>query len=64
MAQAAEGLSNTEIAGPMHLSPLTVRTHVHRAMSKLHSRDRAQLVVIAYRTGLVRVTPPRPPAAR
>lgn len=64
MAQAAEGLSNTEIAGLMHLSPLTVRTHVHRAMSKLHARDRAQLVVIAYRTGLVRVTPPRPPAAR
>ncbi|MER5987403.1 response regulator transcription factor [Streptomyces sp. NPDC001787] len=61
MAQAAEGLSNTEIAELMHLSPLTVRTHVHRAMSKLHARDRAQLVVVAYRTGLVRVAPRRQP---
>ncbi|MFC8141858.1 response regulator [Streptomyces paradoxus] len=58
MALAAEGRSNTEIAEDLTLSPLTVRTHIHRAMTKLHARDRAQLVVIAYQTGLVRATPP------
>ncbi|MEW1718290.1 response regulator transcription factor [Streptomyces sp. NPDC093109] len=57
-ALAAEGLSNHEIAEKLFVSPLTVRTHVHRAMTKLHARDRAQLVVIAYRSGLVRPTPP------
>ena len=54
MALAAEGHSNDEIATTLSLSPLTVRTHIHRAMTKLHARDRAQLVVIAYQTGLVR----------
>ncbi|MFF0161591.1 response regulator [Streptomyces sp. NPDC005263] len=58
MALAAEGLSNTEIAEDLTLSPLTVRTHIHRAMTKLAARDRAQLVVIAYQTGLVRAAPP------
>ncbi|MFF7868418.1 response regulator [Streptomyces qaidamensis] len=58
MALAAEGRSNTEIAEDLTLSPLTVRTHIHRAMTKLHARDRAQLVVIAYQSGLVRATPP------
>ncbi|MFJ7335530.1 response regulator [Streptomyces sp. NPDC101110] len=58
MALAAEGRSNTEIAEDLTLSPLTVRTHIHRAMTKLHARDRAQLVVIAYQTGLVRAMPP------
>ncbi|MEU0074930.1 response regulator transcription factor [Streptomyces sp. NPDC006332] len=58
MALAAEGLSNTEIADDLTLSPLTVRTHIHRAMTKLAARDRAQLVVIAYQTGLVRAAPP------
>ncbi|MFF7735458.1 MULTISPECIES: response regulator [unclassified Streptomyces] len=58
MALAAEGRSNAEIAEDLTLSPLTVRTHIHRAMTKLHARDRAQLVVIAYQTGLVRATPP------
>jgi DNA-binding NarL/FixJ family response regulator len=58
MTLAAEGQSNTEIAEGLFLSPLTVRTHVHRAMAKLHARDRAQLVVIAYQSGLVRATPP------
>ncbi|MET9395171.1 response regulator transcription factor [Streptomyces sp. NPDC006624] len=58
MALAAEGRSNTEIAEDLTLSPLTVRTHVHRAMTKLGARDRAQLVVIAYQSGLVRATPP------
>ena len=50
----AHGLSNDEIAARLYLSPLTAKTHVNRAMTKLGARDRAQLVVIAYRTGLVR----------
>lgn len=58
MALAAEGHSNTEIAEKLVVSPLTVRTHVHRAMTKLNARDRAQLVVIAYQSGLVQATPP------
>jgi len=61
MALAAEGCSNQEIAGKLHISPLTARTHVQRAMTKLHARDRAQLVVIAYQAGLVRPAPPPPP---
>jgi DNA-binding NarL/FixJ family response regulator len=59
-AFAAEGMSNDEIAEQLFVSPLTVRTHVQRAMTKLHARDRAQLVVIAYRSGLVRVPPQEP----
>jgi DNA-binding NarL/FixJ family response regulator len=54
VALVALGLSNTDIAARLYLSPLTVKTHVNRAMSKLGVRDRAQLVVIAYQTGLVR----------
>lgn len=53
MAWVAEGHSNEEIAEKLFVSPLTVRTHVHRAMTKLGTRDRAQLVVIAYQSGLV-----------
>ncbi len=53
VALVATGLSNQEIAERMFLSPFTVRAHVQRAMTKLDARDRAQLVVIAYRTGLV-----------
>lgn len=53
VALVATGLSNQEIAERMHLSPFTVRAHVQRSMTKLHARDRAQLVVIAYQTGLV-----------
>ncbi|WP_053736819.1 response regulator transcription factor [Nocardia sp. NRRL S-836] len=49
----AQGLSNDEIAARMVISPLTAKTHVNRAMTKLHARDRAQLVVIAYESGLV-----------
>lgn len=49
-----EGLSNDQIARRLFLSPATVKTHVNRAMSKLHARDRAQLVVYAYEAGLVR----------
>jgi DNA-binding NarL/FixJ family response regulator len=54
MALAAEGRSNSEIAQHLVVSPLTVRTHIQRAMTKLRARDRAQLVVLAYQTGLVR----------
>jgi DNA-binding NarL/FixJ family response regulator len=53
MAQVALGLSNEDIARRHFLSPLTVKTHVNRAMTKLGARDRAQLVVIAYQCGLV-----------
>jgi DNA-binding NarL/FixJ family response regulator len=49
----ARGLSNDELAERMVISPLTVKTHINRAMSKLHCRDRAQLVVWAYESGLV-----------
>ena len=48
----AAGLSNDEIADQLVVSPLTAKTHVSRAMTKLSARDRAQLVVIAYATGL------------
>ncbi|HEY8526917.1 MAG TPA: response regulator transcription factor [Acidimicrobiales bacterium] len=51
----AHGLTNDEIAAELIMSPLTAKTHVNRAMSKLGARDRAQLVVIAYETGLARV---------
>jgi DNA-binding NarL/FixJ family response regulator len=57
VAMVATGLSNQEIAEQLYLSPFTVRAHVQRAMTKLEARDRAQLVVIAYRTGLVQATP-------
>ena len=53
LALVAEGLSNDEIAGRLFLSPLTSKTHVSRIMTKLNARDRAQLVVIAYESGLV-----------
>jgi len=49
----AQGLSNEEIATDWVVSPATVRTHVSRAMMKLRARDRAQLVVMAYQSGLV-----------
>jgi DNA-binding NarL/FixJ family response regulator len=51
---AADGMSNEDIARDLHLSVLTVRTHVQRAMTELNARDRAQLVVIAYKNGLLR----------
>ena len=60
VALVAHGLSNSDIAGRLFLSPLTVKTHVNRAMSKLQARDRAQLVVLAYQTGLVRAGDPEP----
>jgi DNA-binding NarL/FixJ family response regulator len=54
MALVAEGLSNDEIARTLVVSPATAKTHVSRAMVKLGARDRAQLVVLAYESGLVR----------
>jgi DNA-binding NarL/FixJ family response regulator len=53
-ALVAAGLSNDEIAQRLYLSSATVKTHVSRAMSKLGARDRAQLVVFAYESGLAR----------
>ncbi|MER7482498.1 response regulator transcription factor [Streptomyces sp. NPDC126510] len=53
VALVARGLSNDEIAARMVISPLTAKTHINRAMSKLRTRDRAQLVVLAYESGLV-----------
>lgn len=54
----AGGLSNEQIAAHLVVSPLTAKTHVNRAMTKLGARDRAQLVVLAYQSGLVRVADP------
>ena len=53
LALVGVGLSNDEIGAELFLSPATARTHVSHAMAKLGARDRAQLVVIAYQTGLV-----------
>lgn len=53
VALAARGMSNDEIAIQMVISPTTAKTHISRAMTKLHARDRAQLVVLAYESGLV-----------
>ncbi|MET8149210.1 response regulator [Actinoplanes sp. NPDC049668] len=58
VALVAQGLSNDEIAARMVISPMTAKTHVNRAMAKLRARDRAQLVVFAYESGLV--TPSNP----
>jgi DNA-binding NarL/FixJ family response regulator len=54
LALVAEGLSNDEIGERLVVSPATAKTHVSRAMGKLGARDRAQLVVIAYESGLAR----------
>ena len=54
MALVAEGLSNDAIAARLVISSHTVKTHVNRAMMKLGAHDRAQLVVIAYESGLLR----------
>jgi DNA-binding NarL/FixJ family response regulator len=53
VALVAQGLSNDQIADRMTISPMTAKTHINRAMAKLHARDRAQLVVLAYESGLV-----------
>ena len=54
VALVAVGLSNDDIAERLYLSPLTAKTHINNAMSKVGARDRAQLVVLAYQSGLVR----------
>jgi DNA-binding NarL/FixJ family response regulator len=54
-----QGLTNDEIGRALYLSPLTAKTHVSRIMSKLLARDRVQLVVLAYETGLVRAGRPQ-----
>ncbi|MFD3535823.1 response regulator [Streptomyces sp. NPDC058664] len=59
----AQGLSNDEIAARMVITALTAKTHVNRAMTKLHARDRAQLVVFAYESGLVAPQVPRKQSA-
>ncbi|MEU1606345.1 response regulator transcription factor [Micromonospora matsumotoense] len=53
VALVARGLSTAEIADRLVISPLTAKTHINRAMTKLHARDRAQLVILAYESGLV-----------
>jgi DNA-binding NarL/FixJ family response regulator len=53
LALVARGLSNDEIAAELVISPATAKTHVSRVMTKLGARDRAQLVVTAYESGLV-----------
>ena len=55
----SQGMSNDEIAGSLVVSPLTVKTHVSRILTKTGARDRAQLVALAYESGLVRPGRPR-----
>jgi len=57
LREVGRGLSNQEIAQTLYLSPATARTYVSRLLTKLHARDRSQLVVLAYETGLVRAGP-------
>ncbi|HEY8478583.1 MAG TPA: response regulator transcription factor [Spirillospora sp.] len=54
LALIARGLSNAELAEHLHLSPATIKTHIGHLLAKLNARDRAQLVIAAYETGLVR----------
>jgi len=56
VALVGQGLSNDQIAKAMVITPMTAKTHINRAMTKLHARDRAQLVVLAYESGLVSPT--------
>jgi DNA-binding NarL/FixJ family response regulator len=64
----ADGLTNAEIAGRLFISPLTCKSHVSRILTKLEARDRIQLVVLAYESGLVipgqASSPPGQPPAR
>jgi DNA-binding NarL/FixJ family response regulator len=52
LGMVARGLSNSELAAELFMSPATAKTHVSRLLTKLHARDRAQLVMIAYETGI------------
>jgi DNA-binding NarL/FixJ family response regulator len=61
LALVGSGLSNPEISRHLTVSPHTVKTHVNRTMAKLGAHDRAQLVVIAYETGLIRPATAGPP---
>ena len=58
LALVARGLSNAEIAGQLFVTPATAKTHLSRLLMKLDARDRAQLIVIAYESGLVSARPP------
>jgi DNA-binding NarL/FixJ family response regulator len=58
LALVARGLSNAEIAERLHVSPATAKTHVGRLLTKLDARDRAQLIIAAYESGLVSARPP------
>jgi DNA-binding NarL/FixJ family response regulator len=53
LALVVQGLSNSEIAGRLYISPATAKTHVGHLLTKLDCRDRIQLVILAYRAGLV-----------
>ena len=55
LALVARGLSNVEVGGRLYVTPATVKTHVSRLLMKLGVRDRAQLIIVAYETGLVTV---------
>lgn len=61
LREVGRGLTNAEIADRLYMSPLTAKTHVSRILGKLCARDRAQLVVLAYETGLVAPGGPRTP---
>ncbi|HLL69678.1 MAG TPA: response regulator transcription factor [Micromonosporaceae bacterium] len=61
LALVARGLSNAEIAERLYVSPATAKTHVARLLMKLDARDRAQLIIVAYETGLVSPHPPGAP---
>jgi DNA-binding NarL/FixJ family response regulator len=61
VALVGAGLSNEQIGERLRMSPLTAKTHVSRAMTKLGIRDRAQLVVLAYQTGLATIGGLLPP---
>jgi DNA-binding CsgD family transcriptional regulator len=55
LTMVARGMSNAEIAGELTISPATAKTHVAHLLTKLDARDRIQLVIIAYQSGLVAV---------
>ncbi len=62
LALVGAGLSNLEIGARLVISPATAKTHISRTMMKLSARTRAELVVLAYQTGLVQPAAPPPPA--